>query len=204
MWKMIDADGFRLEAAEQFGFVEIDTDGREGYVCTEAQLIAFAKACERKGRAEAAQLVRREFNNPLNAQAKSPLFAVLGALKKRNDETDAELAPLLEAERQRSLAAKPSDPCTSCEPETAPAASLWRTRENETDFPEADGWYRVMVSGDSESIDGHTIYSFDDYETWAEFKKHEDGGSFVGTHDEEAHTIFAYCGPFVFPAYEAE
>jgi hypothetical protein len=79
----------------------------------------------------------------------------------------------------------------------------WHTRESETDFPEVSGWYRVMVSGDSESIDGHTIYAFDDYETWAQFTKHEDGGSFVGEHDEDEHTIFAYCGPIVFPAYEA-
>lgn len=80
----------------------------------------------------------------------------------------------------------------------------WITRENKKSFPEIEGWYRVMVSGDSETIDGHTIYAFDDYETWAQFTKHEDGESFVGMHDEDEYTIFAYCGPFVIPKYEVE
>lgn len=80
----------------------------------------------------------------------------------------------------------------------------WITRNTDEDFPEVDGWYRVMVSGDSESIDGHTIYAFDDYETWARFWRDEDGnGSFVGTHDEDEHCIFAYCGPIYFPEYKA-
>lgn len=62
-----------------------------------------------------------------------------------------------------------------------------------------------MVSGDSESIDGHTIYAFDDYETWAYFTPHEeDTGSFAGVHDEDEYTIFAYCGPFNFPEYRTK
>jgi hypothetical protein len=80
----------------------------------------------------------------------------------------------------------------------------WVQRENKDCFPTIKGWYRVMVSGDSESIEGHTIYAFDDYETWAQFTPHEDGGSFVGTHDEDEYTIFAYCGPIVFPEYSYE
>ena len=80
----------------------------------------------------------------------------------------------------------------------------WITRESKNDFPEVSGWYRVMVSGDSEAIDGFTIYAFDDYETWAHFTQHEDGGSFVGIHDEGEHTIFAYCGPFTFPPYTCD
>ena len=49
---MTDEDGLRLEAAEQYGFEEIDGQdgpGQPGYFCTEAELIAFAKACERAG-----------------------------------------------------------------------------------------------------------------------------------------------------------
>jgi hypothetical protein len=80
----------------------------------------------------------------------------------------------------------------------------WVHRKKETDFPSIEGHYRVMVSGDSEAIDGHTIYAFDDYETWAYFTPHEDGGSFVGTHDEDEHCIFAYCGPITFPTYKAD
>lgn len=98
-------DGFRSEAAGQFGFRDFNDDCTER-LCTTAQLVAFAKSCERKGRAEAAQVVRRELNNPLNAQAKSPLLAVLGALKKRNDESDAELAPILAAEEARFMTSR--------------------------------------------------------------------------------------------------
>lgn len=86
---------------------------------------------------------------------------------------------------------------------------IWKERQSLDDCPEESGWYRIMVSGDSELIDGHYIYSFDDYETWAYFTKaspdeFEDfiggyKGSFCGTHDEENETIFAYVGPFVIP-----
>lgn len=82
---MTDEDGFRIEAAEQFGFKPTDDDC-EHYACTHAQIIAFAKACERKGRAEAAQ-------------------KIADTLAKMNATSDAELAPILEAERLRFLAA---------------------------------------------------------------------------------------------------
>ena len=78
----------------------------------------------------------------------------------------------------------------------------WHTRKDKKDFPTTEGWYRVMVSGDSESIDGHTIYACDDYETWAYFHPNEDDGSFRGVHDEDEYTIFAYYGPLVIPKYE--
>lgn len=86
------------------------------------------------------------------------------------------------------------------------AAIKWYHRTTEASFPTINGWYRVMVSGDSESIDGHTIYSFDDYETWAQYTSHapDEGGSFVGIHDEDEHCIFAFCGPFIIPPYEAD
>lgn len=101
---MIDADGFRIEAALQLGATEVEGSEVLSYLLSETELIAFAKMCERKGRAEAMQLVRRELNNPLNAKTKSPLLTVLGTLTKRNQATDVELAPVLEAERQRALA----------------------------------------------------------------------------------------------------
>lgn len=80
----------------------------------------------------------------------------------------------------------------------------WIHREDQKPKPTIAGHYRVMVSGDSEQIDGHTIYAFDDYETWAYFTPNEDdGGNFVGLHDEEDFCIFAYCGPIIFPVYES-
>lgn len=82
----------------------------------------------------------------------------------------------------------------------------WIHRVDPNTFPKIDGWYRVMVAGDSESIDGHTIYAFDDYETWAHYSSHapDEGGSFVGTCDEDNDCIFAFCGPITFPEYKAD
>lgn len=81
--------------------------------------------------------------------------------------------------------------------------SEWIVRNpGKTNNPTAEGHYRVMVSGDSESIDGHVIYSFEAYEAWAFFVPDEDGGYFKGDHDEEDFTIFAYFGPIDFPNYK--
>lgn len=79
---MNDQDGLRIEAAEQFGFSEIGQDefGHSGYQCTTAQLIAFAKACERAGMFQSHGMGSRDL------------------VAKRIAEIDAELAPLLVAE----------------------------------------------------------------------------------------------------------
>lgn len=87
----------------------------------------------------------------------------------------------------------------------------WVHRNTKDDVPTESGVYRVMVSGDSESVDGFTIYDFGDYETWAIFTRaspdeYEDfpggyKGTFTGDHDEEDETILAYCGPIVWPKY---
>lgn len=79
-------------------------------------------------------------------------------------------------------------------------------------IPPKEGWYRVMITGDSESCDGMTIYDYPDYEQWAywtpadpeEFEDFEGGykGSWTGMHDEESDDIFAYYGPFEFPSYK--
>lgn len=92
-----DDDSLRLEAAEQFGF----RGGDNRYACTEAQLIAFAKACERAGMARTVAYIRMheraleyyEWGRALNWTAKQ-LDVQIAAI-------DAELAPLLEAERVR-------------------------------------------------------------------------------------------------------
>ena len=77
----------------------------------------------------------------------------------------------------------------------------WVHRGDGKSIPTEQGLYRVMVTGDSESIDGYTIYSFPDYATWAVFIKDEDGGFFKCEHDEEDSFIFAYYGPIVIPPY---
>lgn len=87
--------------------------------------------------------------------------------------------------------------------EAKPAPLEWK-RYNHNDpatWPKEKGTYRVMVSGDSESCDGHTIYDYPDYSTWAEFcdGEDDDGNERLefgqGSHDEEADSFFAYYGP---------
>lgn len=81
---MNDADGFRLEAAEQFGFEHNDGQdgpGQPGYFCTESELIAFAKACERAGMYQAHGMGSRDL------------------VAKRIAEIDAELAPTLNGKK---------------------------------------------------------------------------------------------------------
>lgn len=112
---MDDEDGFRTEAAEQCGFQATDPgigafDGT--YSCTTAQLIAFAKACERKGRAEASAIAQRKSHEyrtskPLCSGACACAMDVLaGELERMNAATDAELAPILTAEEERFMTAR--------------------------------------------------------------------------------------------------
>ncbi len=84
---------------------------------------------------------------------------------------------------------------------------------DKTTWPTKLGFYAVMVSGDSESIDGHEIYSFPDYQTFAYLHKvylddgfDGEGGhiKFNGIHDEDEYTIFAYYGPIEIPKYQME
>lgn len=51
-----DMDGYRCEAAMEAG--AITDEDVEFFTFSEAQLIVFAKMCERKGRAEASRLVK--------------------------------------------------------------------------------------------------------------------------------------------------
>lgn len=86
--------------------------------------------------------------------------------------------------------------------------------EQQPAIPSAEGWYRVMHSGDSEYLEGHLIYDFPDYEDWAywtpaspdEFEDFDGGykGSWGTQHDEDGDFIFAYCGPFMPPPYTRE
>lgn len=85
--------------------------------------------------------------------------------------------------------------------------------------PTEEGWYRVLHPGDSESIDGHTIYAYGDYQGWAYWNPEVDGNQPISNeidfrlvvveapcdahwsceHDEEGEFIIAFCGPLVFP-----
>lgn len=85
--------------------------------------------------------------------------------------------------------------------------------------PAEEGWYRVLHPGDSESIEGHTIYEYGDYQGWAywaierEAKSHvvdlpgwsatlraeAHEASWTCEHDEDGESIIAFCGPIAFP-----
>lgn len=79
------------------------------------------------------------------------------------------------------------------------AALKWTARE-EGVLPTVPGLYRVMVSGDSESIDGHQIYAFDPYETFMQIGIDQDG-DVAGTaeHDETFDFVIAWYGPIDIP-----
>jgi len=110
---MNDADGFRLEAACQFGF-ETTNDDADEYKCTEAALLAFVKACERKGRAEAIKIADDLYGEGPSApwdnggtsdgwdRGTQKIVELLTTL---NVAADAELAPILAAEEVRSMTA---------------------------------------------------------------------------------------------------
>ena len=75
--------------------------------------------------------------------------------------------------------------------------------------PDVEGWYRVMLPGDSDSVDGHTLYDFPDYETWGywtpasaeEFEDFEGGYKGSWTLElGEPDGLFAYAGPVTVPA----
>lgn len=80
----------------------------------------------------------------------------------------------------------------------------WVRREpaDEGDLPTQEGFYRIMVTGDSEYIDGHCMYEFPEYANWAYFTPHEDGGNFAGDYDEDNSAVFAWFGPIVIPEYK--
>ena len=81
---MNDTDGHRIEAALQFGFEKI-SDDCPAYRCTETQLLAFAKACERKGQS-------RLWGSVKSRVRADVLEGVAEQFDKMNAEIDAELA----------------------------------------------------------------------------------------------------------------
>jgi hypothetical protein len=64
------------------------------------------------------------------------------------------------------------------------------------------GSYAVMISGDSESVDGQIIYAFDDYMTFASVWIEEGEIQIAPSHDEPVHAIFAWCGPLPIPKFD--
>lgn len=117
-----EMDGFRTEAACQFGF-ETTNDDADEYKCTEAQLLNFAKSCERKGMCDARDLAR-----------KSGAYGTAVRLDKQIAEIDAYLKPIVEVERQRWLTARGHVPVDPAKPEGG-----WV--KPPADIPRApDGW----------------------------------------------------------------
>lgn len=84
---------------------------------------------------------------------------------------------------------------------------VWTQMEHRE--PVEGGWYRVMISGDSETDGAHVYYSYPDYETWALWTEgdpeaqaeKDDGweGQWSVVHDEPHECVFAYAGPVRIP-----
>lgn len=72
------------------------------------------------------------------------------------------------------------------------------------EVPKEPGIYAVMISGDSEVVDGHVIYSYQDYQTFAVHNGFNEDGDpvIVCSHDEEPEWIIAWYGPIEIPAYK--
>lgn len=112
---MNDEDGHRIEAAEQFGFesAEVFCGKTEVWSCTQDQMIAFAKACERKGLADAVALLQRWAGDAEEFKAVSARHEIMQnvcrnaatALNNKIIAVDAELGPILAAEEARSMTA---------------------------------------------------------------------------------------------------
>jgi hypothetical protein len=112
-----EQDGFRVEAAGQFGFQNFNDDCTE-HRCTTAQLVAFAKACERAGMFQAHGMGSRDL------------------VAKRMAEIDAELKPILEAETARSMTAAGYVRA----PENHPSGLLWIKPESHEIAARQAGW----------------------------------------------------------------
>lgn len=124
----LQQDGFRTEAAVQFGFRWTNDDADE-YACTEAALVAFAKGCERAGMYQAAQMMRKRAD-VFGVGTTTYYDLILGAreLEDRIAVLDAELKPILEAEAVRSMTAAGYVRA----PEGHPSGALWIKLESPT------------------------------------------------------------------------
>jgi hypothetical protein len=104
---MNDDDGFRIEAAMQFGFDEVEGATVTTYRATESQLLAFAKACERAGMVKVSRMAaaagqKLRFHGLHGGPV---LDALIVAITKETDAISSETLPFLAAERVRSLIA---------------------------------------------------------------------------------------------------
>lgn len=118
---MTDEDGLCIEAAEQFGF-EWTTGAIDGYICTKAQLLAFAKSCERRALVEARLIAGSELRNTGHLLSNPPQSAaawdIRNAITCKIEALDTQLAPILAAEEDRFMTAQGYVRGTTDEPGT--------------------------------------------------------------------------------------
>ncbi|WP_046869012.1 hypothetical protein [Microvirga massiliensis] len=74
--------------------------------------------------------------------------------------------------------------------------------DNPETRPTEPGPYAVMISGDNASVDGHVLYDFPDYQTFASVWLEEGEVQIAPSHDEPIHAIFAWCGPLPIPKFD--
>ena len=74
--------------------------------------------------------------------------------------------------------------------------------KSEGPLPTEPGQYKVLISGDSEQVDGYVIYEFADYETWVRICFDEGEPElmyFDAWGDECVETMLAWYGPVDVP-----
>ncbi|NVO13850.1 MAG: hypothetical protein HXX10_07425 [Rhodoplanes sp.] len=97
-----EEDGFRIEAAEQCGFIPFD-DGVTEYRCSEESLIWFAKACLRAGRAQAIAVAKNVGATSPYGAAMITIQGVARTLEAMNKRHDDEIAPFLAMVKEGDL-----------------------------------------------------------------------------------------------------
>ena len=81
------------------------------------------------------------------------------------------------------------------------------TYTKDKEYPDTEGWYAVLLPGDSESEDGHTFYNFPDYIMFAHFYPPVQEAPGQETEEPcpywdcfiETEGMVAWCGPYEVP-----
>jgi hypothetical protein len=77
-------------------------------------------------------------------------------------------------------------------------SAAWIYATDEKPYPEVEGWYALLLPGDTETVDGMTMYSYPDYIMFFELTITEDGPMWEhGIGDD--YGFLAWAGPYDVP-----
>jgi hypothetical protein len=77
----------------------------------------------------------------------------------------------------------------------------WKPYDHEdpSTHPTEPGTYAAMIAGDSESIDGHEIYCYPDFQAWAEVFIDDGELRVTLDYDQPVEALMALYGPIIIP-----